>query len=456
VTRALIFLFLKLVWLWDKKLQVNGSVVDALAGSRREQRMGLTFRYFTWKKLFNVLRVEAQLRVGRRKVWGMPFEWEIDTTNICQLKCPLCHTGLGTIHRDQGIMHFDTYTKTIDQMKDYCVWLTLYSWGEPFLNRRIHEFVAYAHQKKIATIISTNLNKPLTPEMAENIIKAGLDVMIISVDGITQEVYEKYRVGGRLDRVMDNIKLLVQKKRELGSATPHLEWQFIVMRQNEHQMEGAKQLAVDLAVDALIFKKVDFPHGMDDDQEAERWLPREHPEYLRDSPFLKAYKEDGRRCWRLWRTAVVNWDGGFAPCCYLTDKSEDFGEVTVSPIKEIWNNDNYNTARGLFQDGFVPQEWVGCMSCSVYLGSSAARKRGPVQVEPKPVSVSPAGTISRDSSVYLGSRAARKRGPEPVEPEPVSASPAGAIARDNLEELSATSILPVHLETGNMDQNSND
>ena len=93
--------------------------------------------------------------------------------------------------------------------------------------------------------MSTNLNKPLSPQMAEDIIKSGLDVMIVSLDGVTQEVYEKYRVGGRLDRVLDNVKLLVQKKKELGSSTPHMEWQFIVMQQNEHQMEEAQQLAAD-------------------------------------------------------------------------------------------------------------------------------------------------------------------------------------------------------------------
>ena len=370
-------------------LQVNSSVIPALAEGRSEQRFSLTFRYFSWKKLFNVLRVEAQLRMGRRKVWGSPFEWEIDTTNICQLKCPLCHTGLGTIHRDKGVMHFDLFTKTIDQIKDYCVWLTLYSWGEPFLNRRIHEFVAYAHQKKIATIISTNLNRPLTPEMAENIIKSGLDVMIISLDGVTQEVYETYRIGGRLDRVLDNIRLLVQKKRELGYTTPHLEWQFIVMRQNEHQIGEARELAGELAVDSVVFKKVDFPHGMDDPRQAEKWLPRDHPEYLREEPFFKPYQEDGQRCWRLWRSAVVNWDGGFAPCCYLTDKSEDFGDVSVSPIKEIWNNENYATARALFKEGFTPEKWVGCASCSVYLGSRAARRRGPVELTPQPLYLVP-------------------------------------------------------------------
>ena len=377
----------KLVWLWDG-LQV-GSVVNSLAGDRNEQRFVLAFRYFSWKKLLNVLRVEVQLRMGRQKVWGSAFEWEIDTTNICQLKCPLCHTGLGTVHRDKGTMHFDTYTKIIDQIKDYCVWLSLYSWGEPFLNRRIHEFVAYAHQQKIATIMSTNLNKPLTPQMAEDIIKSGLDVMIVSLDGVTQEVYEKYRVGGRLDRVLDNIKLLVQTKRDLGYSTPHLEWQFIVMRQNEHQMEEAGQLANEMGVNSIIFKKVDFPHGMNDNEEAERWLPRDNPDYLREDPFFKPYKEDGHRCWRLWRSAVVNWDGGLAPCCYLTDKSEDFGETTVNSLKEIWNNDSYTTARGLFQENYTPEKWVGCMSCSVYLGSKAARKRGPVALQPEPVHFAP-------------------------------------------------------------------
>ena len=91
-------------------------------------------------------------------MWGYPYEWEIDTTNICQLKCPLCHTGLGTIHRDKGTMHFDLFTKTIDQIKDYCVWLTLYSWGEPFLNKRIHEFVAYAHHLGRPTALRIRLS----------------------------------------------------------------------------------------------------------------------------------------------------------------------------------------------------------------------------------------------------------------------------------------------------------
>ena len=191
----------------------------------------------------------------------------------------------------------------------------------------------------------------------------------------------------------------MQKKRELGYATPHIEWQFIVMQQNEDQMEEAGRLAADIGVDSVIFKNVDFPQGMNDAKEADRWLPREHPDYLRDDPFVRPYQEDGRRCWRLWRSAVVNWDGGVAPCCYLTDKSEDFGDVTVNSIKEIWNNEDFTATRGLFNDQYTPQKWVGCMSCSVYLGSRAARKRGPTELSPEPVYATSAngGSAAGDS-----------------------------------------------------------
>jgi MoaA/NifB/PqqE/SkfB family radical SAM enzyme len=246
--------------------------------------------------------------------------------------------------------------------------------------------------------MSTNLNKQLSPETAENIIKSGLDVMIISLDGLTQEVYETYRVGGRLERVLDNIKLLVRKKKELGYITPNLEWQFIVMRQNEFQMDDARRMAVELGVDSLVFKKVDFPHGEKTQETAERWLPREHPEYLRGDPFSKPYQEDGDRCWRLWRRAVVNWDGGLAPCCYLTDKAEDFGDAGTTPVKEIWTGEQYTTARGLFKNGYVPEKWVGCASCGVYLGSQAARKRGPMALHPEPAYAGSTGVTGRSGA----------------------------------------------------------
>ncbi len=370
-------LLFRTIWALERRLQVNESTIGAFASGRASQRLTVALRHGTWKKLFNLLRIELQLRLGRSRVSGYPYEWEIDTTNICQLKCPLCHTGLGTVNRDKGVMHFDLFKKTVDEIKDYCIWLSLYSWGEPFLNKEIDRYVAYANQSNVATIISSNLNKPLTPDMAERLIRSGLDVLIVSLDGITQDVYEVYRVGGHLDRVLENITLLTQKKRELGSKTPYIEWQFIVMRQNEHQIEEASQLADQLGVDGIIFKKVDFPHGENDPELTKKWIPISAEGFRKDQPFSKPYQENGGRCWRLWRSGVVNWDGGYAPCCYLTDASDDFGNVNTNSIKEIWNGEHYVTARGLFDEKFVPAAGVGCMNCDVYLETRVARKRGP-------------------------------------------------------------------------------
>ena len=382
----------------ERRFQANGGVVQSVADGRRQQRSDLAFRYFTWKKLFNFLRVEVALRFGFTRLGGTPYEWEIDTTNICQLKCPLCHTGLGTIHRDKGVMHYDLFTKTVDQIKDSAVWLTLYSWGEPFLNKRIHDMVGYAHEVGIATIISSNLNKPLSEQDAENIIRSGLDTMIISLDGTTQEVYEVYRVAGHLDRVLDNIRMLVHKKEELGYTTPYLEWQFIVMRQNEHQIDDARVMAKDLGVDSIIFKKVDFPHGEDNDETAEKWLPQNTPEYLRGNAFDKPYNETGTRCWRLWRTAVVNWDGGLAPCCYLTDKADDFGDLNVDSVQDIKNNSNYVTSRALFKKGTMPDHRTGCLTCPVYTETSAGVVRGPVKFASAPQPMVLATTTSQNGS----------------------------------------------------------
>ena len=367
----------KLIGALGAASRTNHGLIDSLAGIRARQRLSLAVRYWGWRKLFNLILVEFQLWIGRTRVWGYPFEWEVDTTNICQLKCPLCHTGLGTVHRDKGTMHFETFTSTVDQMKNYCIWLSLYSWGEPFLNRDIDRFIAYAHEKRIATIVSSNLNKPLTPEMAERLIQSGLDVLIVSLDGTTQDVYETYRVTGRLDRVLNNLRLIVETRKRLGSKTPFLEWQYIVMRQNEHQIEDARRMAEEMGVDTITFKPVDFPHGEKDIELARQWLPRAELGARLANPFRKPYAEDGSRCWRLWRSAVVNWDGGYAPCCYLTDAVDDFGDVRTHSIKEIWNNDLYRTARGLFRESGTPKQYVGCLDCAVYTGSKAAKSRDP-------------------------------------------------------------------------------
>ena len=91
------------IWALERRLQGKSSVIGSFASGRPRQRLEVALRHGTWRKLFNFLRIELQLKLGRTKVSGYAYEWEIDTTNICQLKCPLCHTGLDTINRHKQV-----------------------------------------------------------------------------------------------------------------------------------------------------------------------------------------------------------------------------------------------------------------------------------------------------------------------------------------------------------------
>ena len=152
-----------------------------------------------------------------------------------------------------GMLQTDFFRNTIDQLyKDLC-YLVFYFQGEPYLNPDFLDMVRYAANKKIYTATSTNAHY-LTDENAKRTVESGLDRLIISIDGTTQEVYEQYRVGGRLDKVIEGAKNIVRWKKELKSRTPFIVFQFLVVRPNEHQIEAVKALGKSIGVDDVWLK----------------------------------------------------------------------------------------------------------------------------------------------------------------------------------------------------------
>src|SRR5204862_7596085 len=107
--------------------------------------------------------------------------------------------------------------------------------------------VSYASGKKIYTATSTNAHY-LNDNNARRTIESSLDRLIISIDGTTQDVYRQYRVGGRLDKVLERTKNIVRLKKQMKSKTPFIIFQFLVVRPNEHQIADVKVLAKDIGV----------------------------------------------------------------------------------------------------------------------------------------------------------------------------------------------------------------
>ncbi len=275
--------------------------------------------------------------------WGMPTIVEIEPTTSCNLRCPQCPSGLREFSRNTGMLDLPLYKKIIDEISPELVYVILYFQGEPFLNKSFLEFVKYAAQKKIYTATSSNAHY-FTDEMAKATIESGLDRLIISIDGTSQETYSKYRVGGDIEKVIDGTKKLLKWKKELNRSTPHIIWQFIAFKHNEHQIPELKKLAKEIGVNELGIKTAQIY----DYQTSDHFIP--------DNNSLSRYKKntDGtyqiknkllNHCWRMWRGSVITWDGLVVPCCFDKDATHRFGDVSKQTFSEVWRSEQYNRFR---------------------------------------------------------------------------------------------------------------
>jgi MoaA/NifB/PqqE/SkfB family radical SAM enzyme len=186
---------------------------------------------YNFKKILNIILVLFSYTLSKffRKeiIFGYPFMIMIEPTNICNLKCPLCITGTNQMIRPQGFMSFEKFSQIFHEIKKHVIHLTMWSQGEPFINKDFSKMVKLASENGVRTMTSTNGH--FLMDSADEIIESGLSYLIVSVDGLTKESYEKYRVGGKFNILNDGIIKLVQKKKLYKSRNPEIELQFLVM-----------------------------------------------------------------------------------------------------------------------------------------------------------------------------------------------------------------------------------
>lgn len=276
---------------------------------------------------------------GRPIQLGMPISIAIEPTTSCNLRCPECPSGLRSFTRPTGMLDDRFFRKTIDALYKEVSYLTFYFQGEPYLNPGFLDMVNYASRKGIYTATSTNAHY-LSEEAARETVESGLDRIIISIDGTTQQSYESYRIGGSLDKVLEGTKNLITQKRNLNSATPHIIFQFVVFRQNEHQIEEVKKLGKEMGVDEVKIKTAQIY-----DQEAGAQRIPENKKYSRYNDSSTSHNNDLKNCWRMWNSCVITWDGKIVPCCFDKDAKHQLGDLNERSFKEIWFNGSYTKFR---------------------------------------------------------------------------------------------------------------
>jgi radical SAM protein with 4Fe4S-binding SPASM domain len=311
-------------------------------------------RKLTFRKLWNAARVYGSFQLtrltGKPIQWGMPISVSFEPTTSCNLRCPECPSGLRAFTRPTGMLNNDFFSRTINDLHKDLLYLIFYFQGEPYLNPDFLKMVQFAHQKGIYTATSTNAHY-LTDEKARETVESGLDRLIISIDGTTQDVYEQYRVGGQLSKVLEGTRRIVYWKKKLNSRTPFIFFQFLVVKPNEHQLDDIRKIGKEIGVDQVRFKTAQV---YDYENDPHQLIPTidKYSRYKQDSAGNRQVKSGLRnQCWKLWHANVITWDGLVVPCCFDKDATHRLGNLQTQSFREVWQSEAYRDFRNQLTNG---------------------------------------------------------------------------------------------------------
>lgn len=299
------------------------------------------------KKIFNLIKLGLSYRlsiiVKSPLVYGYPLSISIEPTTLCNLSCPECPSGQGSLTRPTGNMQITLYKRIIYESYPFLSNLNLYFQGEPFLHPEIFVMIALAKKKRIYTTVSTN-GHFINIQNSKKIIDSGLDKLIICIDGITQEEYEIYRKNGNIKKIIAGIKTLINCKKELKSRKPFLVIHALIMQHNQYKIKQMKRYFRDIGVDKVLFKSIqinEFRSGnplIPTISKYSRYKISENGNYTIKNTLTN-------KCWRMWSSTVITHDGKVIPCCFDKDASYLLGDINESGLKRIWTNNNYKKFR---------------------------------------------------------------------------------------------------------------
>ncbi|MDP8254845.1 MAG: radical SAM protein [Candidatus Alcyoniella australis] len=336
---------------------------ELVARSRRNRLRGyleLLARKMTARRLANMALNEWEFRTRRVKLRSLPPQITLDVTNYCNLHCPLCATGARLHKALPQRIDLQDAERIMARFAAHSFHVFLYCWGEPLLHPELPEIVRIARSMNLAVTISSNLQQPLSLDRARELVAAGPDVIVASIDGLTQAVYEHYRAGGSLETALDGLAKLRQARDELGLDRPLLEWQTLLFRHNLHQAPAIIGRYRELGADRLSFESPNLPFDMADGEQAQRWLLDPG-----DDPTSRDVKDnvDGA-CWWPYRSAIIGVDGSISPCCYVYGEQAQWGNMLERDFAQIWNSPKFVALRSVFAHPGSPPP-APCDRCSV-------------------------------------------------------------------------------------------
>ena len=336
------------------------SLVNRSRWTRIAGYLGLLARYATAERIRNIRLNEWEFRRRRTVLKSVPPQITLDVTNVCNLRCPLCATGAGRHDLKPTFIDPGLARAILQYFAQKSFHAFLYCWGEPLLHPGLAGIIRDAKELKLAVTLSTNLQVLLDRNRARELVAAGPDVLVLSIDGMTLETYARYRVGGDLSLALRNLDTLRRAREDLGRDRPVLEWQSLLFPHNLHEVGAMIEQYKELGADRISFESPNLLFGDATAENAAAWLLDPGPD-----PTVHDVKGnvDGP-CWWPYRSVIIGPDGRISPCCYVYGPEADWGNLAQDDFLRIWNSERFVCIRRVFSEpGTMPPS--PCDRCSV-------------------------------------------------------------------------------------------
>jgi MoaA/NifB/PqqE/SkfB family radical SAM enzyme len=318
----------------------------------------LTFEDLPRKKITNWLLTESSVAFKPARPWGLPTILQVEPTTRCNLRCRICPVATG-LDRPVGDMGLSRFRQLMDELGEYLLLIMFWDWGEPFLNPEAYDMIRYARGKGVKVVCSTNGHVFADRDHARRVVESGLDALVFSVDGITQESYQRYRRQGRLDTVLQGIRNVVEERRRTGSSVPLVNFRFIVMKHGEEEVPQVRAFASSLGVDVLTLRKFHFVPGTDGGQGSlvPTQLAYQFPALPTETG--QPLRVERNPCKNLWNCPTIHWDGTVCSCFMDYNELRPLGSLEEQSFREIWYSEAYRRLRRDFRRKWTEVDLCG-------------------------------------------------------------------------------------------------
>lgn len=326
-----------------------------------------------YTRAYNWVKVREAEALKPDVVAGRPYHVVLDPSSVCNLRCPLCVQATDPQGRPRGLVDVEEFRKVLLGMSQHVIRLDLFNWGEPFLHPAFPNLCTIAAGASVYVRTSTHMSHQRSIPWAA-VVASGVKYIVASIDGATQQTYEKYRVGGHLDVALANLRALVNAKRGAGQDLPLVEWQYLVNRFNDHEIVAAEALARDIGVDVFRYGGARGTMSLKTlvpsatlYQSSKRYLvDAEHPLSEYDDQGEKRRATERAECRWLWGKIALHADGGVTPCWNGWFAQDDIANWHQDAVAAIWNGPEYRRRRRDVKLGGTAFGATQCESCAYY------------------------------------------------------------------------------------------